>query len=86
MSRSNAKALLAAALCALLAGGCARRSEPDAPQPARHPAAENRAEADQEATRSFAQDDPRVASGVARNKEAYEHQGTDKAPVAAPRQ
>jgi hypothetical protein len=86
MGRWNVAAALAGVL---LAAGCTQRSPLDqqgAPPPARHPDVANRAAADQEASHSFAEDDPRVASGLARNKEAYEDQTSDEAPLAAPRQ
>jgi hypothetical protein len=87
MLRENVAAALVVAV--MLATGCTQRSPLDehgAPAPAKHPNAASRAAADQEAARSFAEDDPRVASGLARNKEAYEDQTTDTAPVVAPRQ
>jgi hypothetical protein len=87
MLRGNVAAALVVGV--VLAAGCTQRSPLDehgAPAPAKHPNAGSRAAADDEAARSFAQDDPRVASGLARNKEAYEDQASDRAPVVAPRQ
>jgi hypothetical protein len=51
-------------------------ASPPATQP---PDAETRREADAEAARSFATDDPRVAKGIAENKEAFDDDGKSSA-------
>lgn len=62
-----------------------RAAEPGevAPPPATQPPdAQAQREADAEAARSFATDDPRVAKGIAENKEAFDEDG--KSGVAQP--
>jgi sporulation protein YlmC with PRC-barrel domain len=49
------------------------------PPPTPEPDAEARSEADEAAARSFATDDPRVANGIAENKEAFDGDGVSGA-------
>jgi hypothetical protein len=52
------------------------------PAKAEPPSAEIRREAEEEATRAFAGDDPRVADGIAENKKAYEDGEAEEADEA----
>jgi sporulation protein YlmC with PRC-barrel domain len=49
------------------------------PPPVQQPDAASRAAAEAEAARSFANEDPRVAQGIAENKEAYDDKTSDTA-------
>jgi sporulation protein YlmC with PRC-barrel domain len=51
----------------------------DTPAPTPVPDAEARSEANEAAARSFATDDPRVANGIAENKEAFDGDGASGA-------
>ena len=83
MKRAALYGSLAALVCACSSGE--RGSQPGeaaSPPPTPPPDAAAQREADAEAARSFATDDPRVAKGIAENKEAFDEDG--KSGVAQP--
>jgi sporulation protein YlmC with PRC-barrel domain len=57
-----------------------RASAPADPPPSPQPDVEATSEASAEAARSFATDDPRVAKGIAENKEAFDGDGVSGEP------
>ena len=52
-----------------------RAGEVASPPPTPPPDVESQRQAEEEAARSFATDDPRVAKGIAENKEAFDEDG-----------
>jgi hypothetical protein len=77
MKRAALYGSLVAALCACSSGerGVPQPGDAAAPPPTPPPDAQAQREADAESARTFATDDPRVAKGIAENKEAFDNDG-----------